>query len=189
MKSFFREIVITLILAIVIFLALRATVQSFIVVGSSMVPSLYEGQRLVINKVGYSFGEPERGDIIVFQPPGNRDVDYIKRVIALPGDTIEIKDEAIYVNGSQLTEPYIIDPPKYTMLEQTIPEDKYFVLGDNRNQSNDSHSGWVVSRQKIIGQAWLSIWPPDEWGLVPNYPLEEQLASLLHEQALCWQRE
>jgi len=182
MKAFLREILVTLILAIVVFFALQATVQSFIVVGSSMEPGLYAGQRLLIIKVAYAFGEPERGDIIVFHPPDNRQVDYIKRTIALPGDTIEVKEEAIYVNGSQLNEPYIKDHPKYTIQEQKIPGNEYFVLGDNRNNSNDSHNGWTVPRQNIIGKAWLSIWPPDEWGLVPNYPLQRQLGSPAYEQ-------
>ena len=183
MKTFLREILVTLILAIVVFFTLQATVQSFIVVGSSMEPGLHAGQRLLINKVVYSFHEPERGDIIVFHPPDNRQVDYIKRIIALPGDTVEVKEETIYVNGSQLNEPYIKEPPKYTTREQKIAGSEYFVLGDNRNNSNDSHNGWTVIRQKIIGKAWLSIWPPNEWGLVPNYPLQEQLVSSKQEQA------
>ena len=183
MKTFLREILVTLILAIVIFFALQATVQSFIVIGNSMEPGLHEGQRLLINKVVYSFHEPERGDIIVFHPPNNSQVDYIKRIIALPGDTIEVKEGAVYVNGSRLNEPYIKDSPEYSIHDETVPADKYFVLGDNRNNSNDSHNGWVVSRQKIIGKAWLSIWPPDEWGLVPNYSLQEQLDSSPHGQA------
>ena len=183
MKAFLREILVTLILAIVVFFALQATVQSFIVVGSSMEPGLYAGQRLLIIKVAYAFGEPERGDIIVFHPPDNRQVDYIKRIVALPGDTIEVKEGAIYVNGSQLNEPYIKDPPRYTIHEQKIARNEYFVLGDNRNNSNDSHNGWTVPHQNIIGKAWLSIWPPDEWGLVPNYPLQRQIDSPTQEQA------
>jgi len=182
-KSFLREILVTIILAIVIFFALQTTIQSFIVVGSSMEPGLHEGQRLLINKAVYFFQEPERGDIIVFYPPDNPQVDYIKRIIALPGDTIEVKKGAIYVNGSQLNEPYIKDPPEYTIHEQKIPGDKYFVLGDNRNNSSDSHNGWTVPRQNIIGKAWLSIWPPTEWELVPNYSLQEQLDSVTGELA------
>jgi len=181
MKAFFREILVTLILAIVVFFILQATVQSFVVVGSSMEPSLHEGQRLLINKVVYAFHEPERGDIIVFHPPDNQQVDYIKRIIALPGDTIKVKEEAIYINGSPLDEPYINEPPKYTISEQKIAVNEYFVLGDNRNNSNDSHNGWTVPRQNIIGKAWLSIWPPSEWSLVLDYPLQKQLASSTHE--------
>jgi signal peptidase I len=183
MKSFLREILVTLILAIVVFFTLQITVQSFIVIGNSMESSLHEGQRLLISKIVYSFHEPERGDIIVFRPPTDSRFEYIKRIIALPGETVEVKEGAVYVNGSQLYEPYIKDLPKYTLRKKKIPENKYFVLGDNRNNSNDSHNNWTVPRQNITGKAWLSIWPPDEWGLVPNYPLQEQLASSANEQA------
>ncbi len=177
MRVFLREILGTIILAAIIFLLLQATVQSFIVVGSSMKPSLNSGQRLLISKAVYFFHEPERGDIVVFLSTTNPQMDYIKRVIALPGDTVEVKMGKVYVNGSQLRESYISVPPSYTLHEKQIPENNYFVLGDNRNNSNDSHNDWTVPRQNIIGKAWLSIWPPNEWGLVPNYSLQEQLAS------------
>ena len=174
-----REILGTILLAIVIFILLQATIQSFIVEGPSMEDSLHNGQRLLIikDKVAYAFHEPERGDITVFHPPGNRRGDYIKRIIGLPGDTVEIEKGAVYVNGTELHEPYIKDAPNYTFNLTKVSENQYFVLGDNRNNSNDSHSGWMVPRQNIIGRAWLSIWPPDEWELVPNHPLEKQLAG------------
>ncbi len=177
MKGFLREALIIIIVAIVIFIVSRTAVQSFVVIGVSMEPSFEEGQRLLINKAIYRFREPQRGDVIVFHPPSNQRADYIKRIIALPGDTVEIKEGVVYVNGCQLYEPYIEDPPGYTFGEQEIPANNYFVLGDNRNNSNDSHNDWTVKRKDIIGKAWLSIWPPDEWGLVPNYPLQEQLSS------------
>jgi len=177
MKTFFREILVTLIVAVVIFFLIQATVQTFIVVGASMEPSFHGGQRLLVNKAVYYLHEPERGDVIVFQPVDNRQADYIKRIIALPGDTVEVKMGAVYVNGSQLDESYIKNPPSYTKEQQKIPENNYFVLGDNRNNSDDSHNDWTVPRQKIIGKAWLFIWPPNEWGLAPNHSLQEQLAS------------
>lgn len=177
MKTFFREFLITLILAVVVFFLLQTTIQTFVVVGVSMDPSLQDGQRLLVNKVVYYLHEPERGDVIVFQPFNDRRADYIKRTIALPGDTVEVKKGAVYVNDSQLNEPYIKNPPNYTTEQQKIPGDNYFVLGDNRNNSDDSHNGWVVPRENIVGKAWLSIWPPDKWGLIPNYSLEEQLAG------------
>jgi len=142
-----------------------------------MEPGFEEGQRLLINKVVYKFYEPERGDVIVFHPTNNRRADYIKRIIALPNESVEIKDGEVYIhqNGkvSVLAEPYIKEPPSRDFRGDIIPEDEYFVLGDNRNNSNDSRNGWTVRRQNIIGKAWLKIWPPGEWGLVPNYPLEE----------------
>ncbi len=177
MRAFLREILGALILAGVIFFLLQVTVQSFIVVGASMEPSFEEGQRLLTNKVVYKFYEPERGDVIVFHPTNNRRADYIKRIIALPGESVEIKQGTVYIhkngNVSLLDEPYIKQPPSRDFRGDIIPEDEYFVLGDNRNNSNDSRNGWKVLRQNIIGKAWLKIWPPDEWGLVPNYSLEK----------------
>jgi len=177
MRTFLREVLITVIIALVIFLLLHATVQSFVVVGSSMEPNSQNGERLVTNKLVYKFHEPERGEVIVFHPPNNQRTDYIKRVIATPGDSVEVKNGAVYVNGTKLNEPYIKEPPTYTLTERKIPENEYFVLGDNRNNSNDSHNGWTVPRQNIIGKAWLVFWPPNEWGLVHHYPLQEQPAS------------
>ncbi len=177
MRGFLREALIIIAVAIVVFVVSRTAIQSFVVVGASMEPSFEEGQRLLISKAIYRFREPQRGDVIVFHPPTDQRADYIKRIIALPGDTVEIKEGAVYVNGSELYEPYIEGPPRYTLGEETIPANNYFVLGDNRNNSNDSHNNWTAKRKDIIGKAWLSIWPPSEWGLAPNYPLQEQLSS------------
>lgn len=183
MRFFLREILGTLILAVVIFLLLQATVQSFIVVGSSMKPSLHDGQRLLVSKAVYIFHEPEWGDMVVFRSPNNQETDFIKRIIALPGDTVEVEGGVVYVNGSPLDESeYIKEQPKYKLSATKIPQNEYFVLGDNRNNSNDSHNGWTVPRQNIIGKAWLSIWPPDRWGLVTNYSLQEQLVSSMNKQ-------
>lgn len=142
-----------------------------------MEPNIHEGQRILINKLAYKFHEPERGDIIVFAPPSflNSEEDYIKRIIGLPGEVIEMKDGVVYIhqpdgNVFALDEDeYITDPAQYDYISKTIPPDNYFVLGDNRNDSLDSHYGWTVPRQDIVGKAWLSIWPISDWGLVPNY--------------------
>jgi len=174
MKVNYRQILAVVLIAVGVFFLLQSTIQSFVVMGSSMTPSYQDGQRLLVNKVFYRIGEPEMGDVIVFQPPISRSVDYIKRIIAEPGDTVEIKDGTVYVNSVPIIEPYIRARPSYTMSQRTIPENEYFVLGDNRNNSNDSHNGWNVDRDSIVGKVWLSIWPP---GLTPEYNLEEQLAS------------
>ncbi len=121
MRAFFREIVLTIVFAVVIFFLLQVTVQSFIVVGISMKPSLENGQRILVSKATYYLHEPERGDILVFQPPEAKQDDYIKRIIALPGDTVEIKENRVYVNGSQLEEDYIKSAPSYKVPEMTIP--------------------------------------------------------------------
>lgn len=177
MKTIIREIIGLVLLAVVIFLLLQVLVPRFEIVGSSMKPSLHDGQRLLINKAVYFFREPEAGEVVVFQAPNNRQADYIKRIIALPGDVVEVKEGVVYVNGSPLDEPYIKDEPGYTLDPEKVPENNYFVLGDNRNNSSDSRSGWTVKREDIIGKAWLSIWPPDEWGLADNYPLLSNIAS------------
>ncbi len=177
MKAFLREILITAVLAVVVFITIQATIQTFVVVGSSMEPSFWNGQRLIVSKAAYAFHQPEMGDVIVFQPPNGQHEDYIKRIIGLPGDTIEIKGGAVYVNGAKLSEPYIKDAPNYTLPHQKVLENSYFVLGDNRDNSNDSHNGWMVPRKNIVGKAWLSIWPPGEWGLAPNYPQKQLVAS------------
>ncbi len=180
MKLFLREALITLLLAALIFFGLQAVIDSRIIPSPSMEPTLQIGQRVIVSKVSYLFHEPERGDIVTFHPPNQPEdaIPYIKRIIGLPGDTVEIKDHAVYVNGQRLDEPYIKEPPSYTYPEITIPEGQYFVLGDNRNVSADSHIGYTVSRDSIIGKAWLTIWPPSRWGLVPNYSLEKQLVSI-----------
>jgi len=170
MKSQFRQVLAVVLIAVGVFFLLRVTIQSFVVVGSSMEPNLEDGQRLLVNKVVYDLREPQRGEVIVFQPPTGRSVDFIKRIIGLPGDTVEIKDGAVYINDSAIDEPYVKAAPSYTMAKEKIPEGEYFVLGDNRNNSNDSHSWGEVPQQNIIGKAWVSIWPP---GAIPHYDLQE----------------
>ncbi len=176
MKRVIRDILVTLILAVVISFSIQATVQSSPVIGASMKDSLQKsGQRLLISKVVYYFHEPEQGDIIVFHPPHKpKDtIPYIKRIIGLPSDTIEIKEGVVYINGSPLDEPYVKYSADYTISKVKIPENEYFVLGDNRPVSDDSHYGWTVKREDIIGKAWLSIWPPSAWGLAPNRSFQE----------------
>jgi signal peptidase I len=179
MRTFFREILITIVLALAIFFVARGTIQTYEVFMTSMEPSFYEGQRVVVNKAAYWdwVGEPERGDVIIFKAPNGSDEDFIKRVIGLPGDMVEVKNRSVYVNDVALDEPYIMSKPDYDMPKMTVPEGQYFVLGDNRNRSNDSHNGWFVERSEIHGKAWLSTWPPEMWGVVPEYPLGSQIAS------------
>ena len=178
-----REILITLILAVIIFFVLQNAIQRSPVVGISMEPSFKDGQQLIVNKAVYHFRDPERGEVIILHPSTNPEMSYIKRVIGIPGDTLEVKNGAVYVNGVKLDEPYIKEPPAYTFEEERIPANEYFVLGDNRNNSNDSHNDWTVPRQNMVGKAWLSIWPADTWGPIPNYPLEEQLSDSTQKQS------
>ncbi len=182
MKSLVRDILITLAIAAAIFFALRTTIQSFDIEGPSMQPNFYTGQRVLVNKLVYSFREPQRGDIIVFRSPNSQQGDLIKRIIGLPGESVEIKDGLVYIREADgqvwtLDEPYVAEPARNTYKGSIIPENTYFVLGDNRNYSNDSRSGWVVPRRNIVGEAWLTTWPPSAWGLAANYPFEEKASG------------
>lgn len=175
MQAFFRQVLVTVLFAVAIFFALQTTIQTSIVVGRSMEPSFYQGQRLLINKAVYHLDQPERGDVIIFHPPNSSGADYIKRIIALPDETVEIKMGTVYVNGSPLNEPYIKNSPDYTLQQLDVMDGEYFVLGDNRNNSNDSHNGWTVPRENIVGKAWISIWPPGTWGLISGNTLLNEI--------------
>ncbi len=171
MRDFLRDILTTFALALVIFFGLQTTIQDYIIRETSMEPNFHDGQRVLVNKIIYRLRAPRIGDVIILHPPSPYDpkaTPFIKRVIALPGQTVEVKNERVYVDGVGLNEPYLKQPPTYTVPAKKIPENEYFVLGDNRDVSNDSHFGWTVPRRNIIGKAWLSIWPPSEWGPVRN---------------------
>ncbi len=178
MRSFLREAIITLVLAAAIFLGARATVQTYEVFQTSMLPNFQPGQRVVVNKAVYWFGEPQRGDVVIIQAPNGADENWIKRVIGLPGDTVEIVKGVTYVNGVQIDEPYVKNSFTYSMSEETVPPQHYFFLGDNRNVSNDSSKGWLLAREDVIGKAWLISWPPSDWSVVPKYDLATQLTAI-----------
>lgn len=193
LKPLLVEILQTVLLTLIIFAAVRSVVQNFKVDGASMEPTLHSGQYLLISKLAYlrieglplevagrlrlsdgskegyyPFGGPQRGDIIVFRYPGRPDRDFIKRVIALPGDQVQIERGRVYINGEVLQEDYIRALPTYSLPPQKVPEGNYFVLGDNRPNSSDSHIWGFVPEANVIGKAWVSYWPPNEWGLVAN---------------------
>jgi signal peptidase I len=176
-KGIVREVLITLGLALAIFIIMQTTIQSSIVDGSSMQPGLEDGQRLIVFKAAYTFGDPQRGDIIIIHPPVAPQKQWVKRLIGMPGDTIEVRNGTVYVNGVPLEEPYIKDEPEYRFGPFTVPEENYFVMGDNRNNSTDSHYGWTVTRDDIVGEVWLRIWPLSKWGVVHGYPLENVLQN------------
>lgn len=191
-----REIIETLILALVIFVLVRAVVLNFKVDGHSMDYSFDNGEMLLVNRNAYFnlgtskitgwlpfwddndylFSGPQRGDVIVFNPPiANNDKPFIKRVIGLPGDTVETRNGTVYVNGVALDEPYISDRPSLCnngssdCAPVTVPAGQIFVMGDNRTNSEDSRYFGTVPVKNVIGKAWITYWPKDDIGVVPHY--------------------
>lgn len=164
-----RELIETLVLTLVIFLLIRFAAPNFRIEGSSMEPDFHNGEHLFVNRLVYMLHPPERGDVIVFVPPTNLSSDYIKRVIGLPGDRVEIVDGRVVINGKPLQEPYPLNPGSYSYGPVTVGPDEYFVLGDNRDYSSDSRSWGMLSAKKIIGKAWIVYWPPNTVGLVSDY--------------------
>lgn len=164
-----REIVETLLLTLFIFWIVNTATGRYRVQGHSMLPTLHEGEYLIINKLSYLIDEPRRGDIIVLHFPRDRSREYIKRVIGVPGDHIEVQEDTVTVNGVALSEPYINGAAAYRSGTWIVPDGQYFVMGDNRNNSSDSRSWSFLPRQDIVGKAWLIYWKIEDWGLVPHY--------------------
>jgi signal peptidase I len=168
-----REIGITILVAIAIFALFRVTLQGYVVQYSCMLPNIQDGEWIMVSKASYFFSDPQRGDVIIFDPANDSKFPYIKRVIAGPGDTVEVKYNKVFINDVPLEEEYIMESPRYTMPPKVIPDNEYFVLGDNRNNSNDSHAGWTVPRENIIGKAWFVYWPPSGWKTVKHHSYPE----------------
>ncbi len=149
-------------------LLITFVVQAFKVQGTSMVPELRNGERILVNKFIYNFRSISRGDVVVFWYTEDPDVSFIKRVVALPGDRVEIKRGKLLVNGELVDEPYVkpehIDRRSFP--SQEVRAGHYFVLGDNRRGSNDSRSWGLVPQRYIYGKAFLRIWPPGEFGTI-----------------------
>ncbi|HSQ39787.1 MAG TPA: signal peptidase I [Anaerolineales bacterium] len=171
--AWFRDLVETLVLAVIIFLVVNTFTGRYEVQSISMEPTLHEGQYLIVSKVAYWFHAPERGDIVVLDPPNHQsEIPYIKRVIGLPGERVEIRDGRVWINGIALNEPYISGPPSYSE-SQVLKDEEYLVLGDNRNNSSDSHIWGILPRDNIIGKSIFRYWPPEKWGLIPHYAFPE----------------
>ena len=170
------EILEVVALALLMFVLVRGVVQNFVVDGDSMEPSFRSGEMLIVNKLAYStwdlgwlpiigsdqwqpFGEPSLGDVVVFRFPADPTRDFIKRIIALPGQTVEIRDQQVLVDGVVLEEAYLLDPPAYRFGPETVPAGHVLVLGDARNNSYDSHSWGLLDQELINGRTELRYWP------------------------------
>ena len=184
MRELARELIETAILALLIFLALQFSIQNFRVEGSSMEPTLLEGQYIIVNRLTYlnfayehleallPFAQlrgddgavfplqpPERGDVAIFRYPEDPSLDFVKRVIGLPGDTVAIDHGQVFVNGVALDEPYLTQVDYRDMEPRLIPGGSYFVLGDNRRRSDDSRDWGNVPAENFVGRAWVIYWP------------------------------
>jgi signal peptidase I len=162
--SLVRDLGEAIIITLAIFLVVRATLQNFRVDGSSMYPTFHSGEYIIVDRFEYWLHNPQRGDVVVFRAVPAREPgrDFIKRIIGVPGDRVDIQNSHVYIDGHTLREPYIAAPPSYTFGPVTVPANEYFVLGDNRNNSYDS-SRWTatpfLARRYIIGKALLAYWP------------------------------
>ena len=186
-----RESFETIILALLVFMALHLSIQNYKVEGPSMEPTLNQNEYLIVNKLvylrfdpaevfdalpfydggtgeadRYVFHPPVRGEVVVFRSPRDQERDFVKRVIGLPGDTVEIVNGTVYVNGLQLLEPYLDRKDNTTMSPVKVEPGTVFVLGDNRGSSNDSRSWGPVPTENLIGRAWMRFWPLDHLGVL-----------------------
>ena len=165
-----KDWIISIVVAVVLaFLIRQFIVELYIVDGPSMRPTLQSQERLVVNKFIYSLRAPEKGEILVFKYPRDQSRDFIKRVIATPGDTIEIKDGRVYVNDQMQSEDYILEKTRSEYPKSTVPEGTVFVMGDNRNNSEDSRFADVgfVPYSLIKGKAMLVFWPFSQFKTLP----------------------
>ncbi len=179
MKRFLREFLPEIIFIAVFVTIWFSAIETCEIFQTSMEPNFHEGQRVVVNKAAYWSwtGDPKRGDVIILNGPDGASGDFIKRVIGIPGDTLEIIHGVTYINGIAIDEPYVVRSFSYSYEKITIPENEYFVLGDNRDVSNDSHRWGLLPRQDIVGKVLVIYWPPQSWGWVPKYDLSKQLSS------------
>ena len=191
MREFIRELIETVLLSIAVFLALHLSVQNFRVEGTSMDPTLTEGQYIVANKIIYSrvatnslarfvpfiqpsddgealyvFHPPRHGEILIFNFPTDDSRDLVKRVIGLPGDTIEIQSGQVIRNGELLDEPYVVNRDRRNVDLLVVPENSYYVLGDNRRASSDSRDWGFLADEHVVGRGWVSYWPTDRIGVL-----------------------
>ncbi|OGO11614.1 MAG: signal peptidase I [Chloroflexi bacterium RBG_16_47_49] len=168
--SFLVDILETLILSVVLFVSINMISARIRVDGDSMEPTLVSGEYVIVNRLSYRLGHPQRGDIIVFHFPRDPKEEYIKRVIGLPGDEVNVMNGLVYVNGQSLDENYLDVKMNYTG-SWTVPTGQLFVLGDNRNNSSDSHDWGTVPMDYVVGKAVLVYWPPPAWGLIDHVTL------------------
>ncbi|HNK63062.1 MAG TPA: signal peptidase I [Anaerolineales bacterium] len=164
---FFLDVVETVVLAVILFIGINAVSARVRVDGFSMRPTLDDGEFLLVNKLSYKWNDFSRGDIVVFHFPLNPEEELIKRVIGLPGDHVVVRNSRVYVNDELVQEGYIEQAPLYTG-EWFVTQDHLFVLGDNRNNSNDSKDWGMLPMENVVGRAVLIYWPPPVWKVIDH---------------------
>jgi signal peptidase I len=166
-----RDLIETMVLVAVAFLVVNALIGRFRIEQVSMQPNLHEGEYVIVDKVSYAFRQPARGEIVVLKNPSPGQPDLIKRVIGLPGETIEVRGGQTYINSQPLSEPYIAQPMASDFPEMQLQANQYFVMGDNRNNSEDSRRFGSRPIGDIVGRAWIIYWPPADWQILshPTY--------------------
>lgn len=182
---FFVDFLETLVISLAIFVLVYLFLfQPHQVEGKSMEPGFQNGEYILTDKVSYRVREPQRGDVVVFHSPQDERIDFIKRIIAIPGDKIMIMNSQIYLNGSLLIEDYTKDglTPKGSFLQENIEvevsQNKYIVMGDNRLHSSDSREWGLVSQQNIVGRAFFRYWPLNTFGIIPTNEAEITVGSV-----------
>lgn len=168
--DFLQSIVVVMAIMVMIYLFIMSPQE---ISGASMETNFHNGEFILTNKIEYKFTDPKRGDIVIFKSPRNKEIDYIKRVIALPGETIRLSNSIFFINGKKVDEPYLA-PGTYTfggsfLIENTdfvVPKGKYFVVGDNRPHSSDSREFGPIAKEDFIGKALLRYWPFSRMGLI-----------------------
>jgi len=180
MKSLLGEVLEVLVLALGLYLVITVAVQTVHVIGLSMYPTLDNDDYLVATKLDYRFHPPQRGDIIIMRDPYDPSKDFIKRVIAVPGERLLIRESHVYINGRQLIEPYLANQEPWTVNNnwpvngsadgEQVPSDQFFVMGDNRNHSSDSRMFGFVRRDQIDARGLIRIWPLGHFGIYGSEP-------------------
>ena len=165
-KSFLQQALITIICGVLFALLLQITMQNYVVEGESMLPNVRPDDRVLINRLAYRLGDPQRGDVVVFHfPYSSQNEDFIKRIIGLPGDTVTVEPGRLLVNGKVVPEPEITNIEGYSYGPQRVPQGQYFVLGDNRPVSYDSHSWGFLPRKELYGRVMITYWPVGDFHL------------------------
>ena len=172
-RGLIAELIETAVLIVSIYALVDLASVRYYVEGPSMEPNFYTGQRVIVSRINYMMTEPTFGEIVVVQSPSRPGFDppLIKRIIGLPGDTLEIRNTQVLVNGNELFEPYINETCNLRLCpdnQWTLGPDEYFIMGDNRNHSNDSRAFGPITKNHIVGEVLVRYWPPQDWGLVSH---------------------